>query len=262
MSVTTNALLTGATGGIGQAMAHNLAAMSHQLVLQGRNDSALQALAQGLRDKFPSCSVSTVVGDLTDGACQDELAAAARANEVNLVIQNAGINQFSLATNLEPTKTSQIMQVNLMAPMQLAAKLFPVLSAQANAQMIFVGSIFGYIGYPGNSAYCASKFGLRGFAQALRREWANSGVAVKYFAPRATKTAINEGAVDALNQALKVASDSPALVANRLVTFIAQSGFEYRIGYPEKIFVLLNSLFPRINDFFIRKQLPTINKYL
>lgn len=262
MSKSTSALLTGATGGIGQAIAHNLAAMSDQLVLQGRNESALQALAQGLSDKFPNCDVSTVLGDLTQEDCQDELLSAAKAKQVNLVIQNAGINQFSLATNLETVKASQIMQVNLMAPMQLATKLFTVLSQQPNAQMIFVGSIFGYIGYPGNSAYCASKFGLRGFAQALRREWANSGVAVKYFAPRATKTAINEGAVDALNQALKVASDSPALVANRLVTFISQSGFEYRIGYPEKIFVLLNSLFPRVNDFFIRKQLPTINKYL
>lgn len=262
MSQGQSALLTGATGGIGQAIAMQLATFCDALVLQGRNVSALDGLVQQIKQAGATCKVHTVVGDLGDEACQQALVDAAQAHSVNLVIQNAGINQFALATNQDAATVSNIMQVNLLAPMQLATKLFPVLSQQAGSQLIFVGSIFGYIGYPGNSAYCASKFGLRGYAQALRREWSNSGIQVKYFAPRATKTAINEGAVDALNQALKVTTDSPALVAHRLLQFLSQAGFEYRIGYPEKIFVLLNSLFPRVNDFFIRKQLPTINKYL
>ena len=76
-----------------------------------------------------------------------------------------------------------------------------------------VGSIMGYLGYPGHAAYCASKFALRGFSEALRRELADSPVRVLYLAPRATRTAMNGAGICALNAELGVAMDEPAAVA-------------------------------------------------
>jgi short-subunit dehydrogenase len=254
------AVLTGATGGIGRAMAFALAPRSESLLLLGRNAQALNELRASLQNRFPTLTINCLAGVL-DADYLKEISNYARQNEVNLLVNNAGVNQFDAVKNLNSEAQARIVETNLLAPMQLTQALLPTLLKQASAQIIQVGSIFGYIGYPGNAAYCASKFGLRGYAQALARELVNTPVKVKYLAPRATATAINEGAVDSLNKALGVTSDSPAFVATQLVHLIDSDRFDLKLGFPERLFVLLNQLFPRINDKAIQKQLPTIEKH-
>ena len=83
--------------------------------------------------------------------------------------------------------------------------------------MVNVGSIYGSIGYPGYATYSASKFALRGFSEALRRELADTSVNVLYAAPRATRTSMNSSAATALNQALKVGMDDPGDVAKAVL---------------------------------------------
>lgn len=258
------AVLSGATGGIGRAMALELAAQSSQLLLLGRNAIELMALSEMLTTKFPNVSVSYCAGDLTQIAYQKQVVEQCQAmtGGVNLLVNNAGANAFGAAEAQSPEAVAQLVQVNLIAPMQLTQLLLPLLKAQTQSTVVQVGSIFGYIGYPGNSVYCGTKFGLRGYSQALRRELANSPVRVKYFAPRATKTAINHGAVEKLNAELKVQSDTPEAVAKQLIPFIQSAQHELKIGFPEKLFVFLNQLFPGVNDKAIRGQLPTIQKYL
>ncbi|MBU0542312.1 MAG: SDR family oxidoreductase [Gammaproteobacteria bacterium] len=256
-----HAVLTGATGGIGRAMAFALAERCDSLLLAGRSVQALHDLRMSLQVRFPKLSLSCIAGDLLDPLYLKDLADYARENQVNLLVNNAGINQFGAVKNLDSSAQTRIIETNLLAPMQLTQAMLPTLLEQGGAQVIQVGSIFGYIGYPGNAAYCASKFGLRGYAQALARELANSPVKVKYLAPRATTTAINKGAVDNLNKALGVASDSPEFVASRLIHLIDSPRFDLKLGFPERLFVFLNQLFPRINDNAIQKQLPTIEKH-
>jgi short-subunit dehydrogenase len=255
------AALTGATGGIGRAMAFALAPRSESLLLMGRSVQALNNLRMSLQVRFPNLIINCLAGDLLDPTYLKEISDYTRQNEVNLLVNNAGVNQFDAVKNLDAGAQARIVETNLLAPMQLTQAMLPTLLRQGDAQVIQVGSIFGYIGYPGNAAYCASKFGLRGYAQALARELANSPVKVKYLAPRATATAINEGAVDNLNKALGVASDSPEFVASQLIHLIDSPRFDLKLGFPERLFVFMNQLFPRINDKAIQKQLPTIEKY-
>lgn len=258
------AVLSGATGGIGRAMAIELAAQSTHLLLLGRNAIELAALTELLNVKFPKTSVSYCAGDLTQIDYQRQVLKQCESTVggINLLVNNAGANAFGAAEAQSPEAVAQLVQVNLIAPMQLTQLLLPLLKLQTESTVVQVGSIFGYIGYPGNSVYCGTKFGLRGYSQALRRELANSPVRVKYFAPRATKTAINHGAVEKLNAELKVQSDTPETVARQLLPFIQGSRNELKIGFPEKLFVFLNQLFPGVNDKAIRGQLPTIQKYL
>lgn len=257
------AVLSGATGGIGRAMALELAAQSSHLVLLGRNASELAALSEMLSQKFPGLVVSHCAGDLSQIEYQKQVLTHCEAlgQGINLLVNNAGANAFGSAEVQSPESVAHLVQINLIAPIQLTQLLLPLLKAQSQSTVVQVGSIFGYIGYPGNSVYCGTKFGLRGYSQALRRELANSNVRVKYFAPRATKTAINHGAVDQLNTELKVQSDTPESVASQLIPFIQSSKHELKIGFPEKLFVFLNQLFPGVNDNAIRGQLPTIQKY-
>lgn len=255
------AILTGATGGIGQAMAFALAANCDSLLLLGRNQQALNDLREALAKRKPGLSVTCLTGDLLDAHYLKEITSYARDNQVNLLVNNAGINQFGAVQNLDAASQTRIIETNLLAPMQLTQALLSTLLVQPAAQIVQVGSIFGYIGYPGNAAYCASKFGLRGYAQALSRELSNTGVRVKYLAPRATATAINTGAVEQLNEALGVSSDTPQFVATQLIRLLESNRFDLKLGFPEKLFVFLNQLFPRINDKAIHKQLPTIEKF-
>ena len=102
----------------------------------------------------------------------------------------------------------------------LTQALLPHLRALQSAQVIFIGSALGRIGLPGYSVYSATKFGLRGFAQALRRELADSGVRVQYLGPRSTRTAFNTPRVEAYNRVTGTAMDSPGLVAQALLRMV------------------------------------------
>ena len=216
MSTPYRTILTGANGGIGLAMANVPAPVSSSLLLLGRNQLTLGALANTLSTRNPTCAVSILAGDLSQHAYLEQVAEHAHRMQTNLLINNAGIHCFGSTAQTPLNTQHQVINCNLWAPMQLTGMVLPTLLKQNTAQVIQVGSVFGYIGYPGNAAYCASKFGLRGYSQALARELANTPVRVKYFAPRATQTPLNSDAINALNTALNVATDTPEDVAQQL----------------------------------------------
>ena len=125
-----------------------------------------------------------------------------------------------------------------------------------------IGSTFGSIGHPAFVAYSASKFGLRGFSEALRRELNGSTVKIHYLAPRATHTALNDDQVVAMNESLGNAMDDPCLVADELVRLLGEKHDKNRfLGWPEKLFVRINSLLPQLVDRALAKQLKTIRHY-
>ena len=155
-----------------------------------------------------------------------------------------------------------MLDINLLSPILLCQEMLPLLGKQAVARIINIGSTFGSIGYPGFSAYCASKFGLRGFTEALRRELDGSAVQVSYIAPRATRTELNSDAVVAMNAELGTAMDDPDAVAAAVIRSIVGSRrSDQYIGWPEKLFVRINALLPGLVDNSLRKQLPVIRRF-
>jgi short-subunit dehydrogenase len=119
----------------------------------------------------------------------------------------------------------------------------------------------GYLGYPGHAAYCASKFALRGFSEALRRELADGPVRVLHLAPRATRTTMNGAGVCALNAELGVAMDEPATVARELVALVERPARERLLGMPERLFARLNQILPGLVDRALRRQLSIIRRH-
>jgi short-subunit dehydrogenase len=252
-------VLTGASGGIGQALAEALAPRCATLLLVGRDGAALE----GLRARLGPDKVRVVQGDLTQESTLAAVEAAARAmGGADLLINNAGVNAFHDFATQEPAALRALLDVNLLAPMLLTQRLLPQLRQAARAQVINVGSLFGYLGYPGFAGYCASKAGLRGFTQALRRELADTGIAVRHFIPRATRTPINAGAVDALNAEMGVAVDQPGDVARQLLDFLDGTAWEREAGLREALLVLVNQLLPSVPDRAIRGQLATIQRHM
>ncbi len=124
-----------------------------------------------------------------------------------------------------------------------------------------VGSAFGYIGFPCFSTYCASKFGLRGFTEALQREYAHSGMRAIYFAPRATWTPFNSVAVDGMNRALGNHMDRPEIVAQALLRVVQRRQRRAVVGWPEKLICRLNGLWPELVDQVLATKVKTVVKF-
>ena len=243
-------VITGAAGGIGQATAQALLKAGAAVMLVGRSATRLEELARQLRQNSGNGAsrVEHTVADLTRADDLSALAVLASAWRCNVLVHNAGLPSFGRLLDETPAQMQAVMQTNLIAPMLLTRCLLPHLLAQRVAQVICVGSTLGAIGLPGYSVYSASKFGLRGFAQALRRELTETPVRVQYLGPRATRTAFNSDAADAYNRATGTASDSPERVAAELLTLLESGAAERFVGYPEKIAVRLNGLAPSLLD--------------
>lgn len=251
------ALITGATGGIGQAVVEGLCRQDAHLLVAGRNVDSLQNLAR----RFPG-QIEVVQADMGTAAGRDAvLGAAMRFGGLNCLINAAGVNRFGLLEQHDEGAIAEIIGLNVTSTLQLTRRLLPELLRQEQALIVNLGSTFGSIGYPGFTAYCASKFALRGFSEALRRELADTRVNVLYIAPRAARTAMNEAHVVALNKELNVAMDDPHVVATAVVNALRSERREIFLGWPEKLFVRLNSLLPRLVDQALRKQLPVIKRF-
>lgn len=252
-------VLTGASGGIGAAIARRLAPRADFLILVGRQRQALDELATHLNN----CTVQVVCGDLREAQTLTTIAATARSGGgINLLVNNAGVSSFHAFETEASAAIRKLIDTNLVAPMLLTRELLPLLGQAPAAQIINIGSVFGSVGFPGFVAYGAGKAGLAGFSQALRRELSDTAISVRHFTPRATRTAINSAAVDAMNLDMGTAQDAPETVAQSFIDFLEGKAGQYTLGTKESFFVLLNKMLPALPDNAIRKRLAQIRQYL
>ncbi|GAA5512668.1 hypothetical protein Dcar01_01386 [Deinococcus carri] len=173
-------LLTGASSGIGRATAHELAARGYRLVLAARREEELAALA---RELDPSGSrVVAVPTDVTDDTSRRALVAATQEHfgQVDVLINNAGVT-VERGWWWDDPDPLRVLRVNLEAPIELTRLVLPGMRARGAGHIVNIGSVAGRV--PFNGMYSASKFGLRGFSQALRRELLGTGVQVSLVSP-------------------------------------------------------------------------------
>ena len=250
-------LLTGASGGIGEALAQELAAQGAHLLLHGRRASALERLRKEL--PHPERH-QTVIADLGSPQERAKLLQHPALDEgLDVLINNAGCNQFAWLEDQSSEQVERQLLLNVEAPIQLTRMLLPRL--RKPAVIMNVGSSFGAIGYAGYSVYCASKFALRGFSEALGRELEGTGIQVLHFAPRATRTRLNSEAAYEMNAELGTHTDSPQDVAEEAVIALCNETRRSWLGWPEKLFVRLNGLLPGLVDRALAKQKPIIERY-
>jgi short-subunit dehydrogenase len=256
-------LLTGANGGIGSALALELARAGASLYLTDRDQNRLDQLADKLRDfagegQFIEAHALDLLNDAQVDAWIDSMDAS---RPINVLINNAGISPFGMFERQSERDIELTMMLNTIVPMKMARRLLPMLKKQAKARIINIASTFGALGFPGYSVYSASKYSIRGFSEALSRELADTNVSVGCFLPRATQTAINTSSVIEMNRAMKVTMDSPQTVARALLAFVASKRTQQAYGWPEKILVRINALFPTLVSNGLRKKLPLIKRF-
>lgn len=254
-------VLTGASGGIGSSLARVFALAGARLILVGRHAAPLESL----RNELPASQLPhlTVVADLLTEQGRAQLVNVCRDLDIHMLVNNAGLSDFNLLENSDAATISALINLNTIVPMLLTQQLLPKLKMQSRAAIVNIGSAFGSIGYPGFSVYCASKFGLRGFSEALRRELSETNVRVLHVAPRATHTTMNSDQVVAMNRVLGNATDDPLAVAAFILQRIQNERWgSCVIGWPERLYAFINAIFPALTDRTLRRQLPVIRHFL
>ena len=182
------ALVTGASGGIGQAIARALAARGAHVLLTGRRADVLEPLAQELGGR-------ALAVDLAERDAPARL--AEEAGEVEILVANAALPATALLDDFSVTEVDRALDVNLRAPILLAKLLGERMAARGHGHLVFISSLSGRAASPRGSLYSATKFGLRGFALALREDLRPSGVGVSTIFPGFIRDAgmwVNAGA--------------------------------------------------------------------
>ena len=247
-------LITGAAGGIGSELTLALADKGAELLLADRDAQKLEQQKLEVQSRGGKAHIFTC--DLTAPGMSQTLAGQALAvmGGVDVLVNCAGIASFGLFSDETEDAIEKLWRINVLVPMQLTRALLPQMTARGSGRIVNLGSIFGSIGFACFATYSASKFAMRGFSEALRRELDGTGVSVTYVAPRYTKTPLNDGVVSRMAQAVGMNSDEPSVVARHAVRAIEQDCKDYYIGWPECLFVRINAILPRLVDGALRKQ--------
>jgi short-subunit dehydrogenase len=171
------ALITGASGGLGAAIARELADHGARLILTGRSRTRLEAarlaLTRGGHEVVPA--------DLAAPEAPERLVTA--AGDIDIFISSAALPASGWLREYQAEQLTRALRVNLEAPMQIARLLTPRLVERGRGHLVFISSLAGKVPSPGLSIYCATKFGLRGFALALATELTSTGVDVSVICP-------------------------------------------------------------------------------
>lgn len=240
------ALITGASRGIGAATARELARRGYALVLAARSAGPLAALAGELR-----AAAGATLPIATDiRSADDRRALAERAlqefGRVDALILNAGIGGAGAVARMPEDAAAATIETNLLAPIELARLLLPQMLARRSGAIVLIGSVVGHIGVPGSSVYSASKFGLRGFADGLRREVARQGIAVTLVSPGFVRTAITAD--------MRFPMPGPELVARAVARALVRPRRELIVpGYYRPLAWIAQAL-PWLADAALREQ--------
>jgi short-subunit dehydrogenase len=247
-------LLTGATGGIGKLIAIKLAKKGAILALVGRNAEKLTALQSNIH--AASGKAFCITADLNTAGASQRVALEAKQHlgQIDVLINNAGVLDFTELQDQSDERIAEMIHTNVTALIQLTRAVVGDFQAKNQGHFLFIGSIFGSLGFPHFATYCASKFAVHGFSQALRRELVNTNIGITYIAPRGIKTPMNDANTVAMWEKSGNKMDEPETVAEIIVKALENEKQEVFIGQPQSFFAWLNGVAPRLVNIGLKKQ--------
>lgn len=230
-------VLTGGSGGLGQLVAA-------ELLREGAGVTVMSRTRNGDGDN----QVRHVAVDLSTADGIAEASAAVARQQPDILVNMAGVQYFGPAESQSLADMHDSYLVNLVAPAALCRACLPAMKRRNSGQIVNIGSIFGSIPLAHFAAYSSAKAGLRALSEALRRELADTDVTVTYVAPRATRTSMLSPAIRKYADLTGMNIDPPEFVAKKIVTAIRQRKKDVYIGFPERLFVRVNAVMPRLVD--------------
>lgn len=200
------ALVTGATGGIGGAIAYALHGAGATVCVSGRNEDKLQMLVSELGEE----RAHVLPADLSSSEGVDTLIKEAIEvmGRVDILVNNAGLTRDNLSMRMKDDEWNEVLDVNLTAPFRLAKGIQRGMMKNRFGRMINITSVVGVTGNPGQANYCASKAGMIGWTKAMAAEVASRGITVNCVAPGFIATAMTEALTD--EQKERISATIPA----------------------------------------------------
>ena len=243
-------MITGASSGIGRALAIELARAGAWLVLNARRPDRLQSVADEIQ--AAGGQVALAVGDVTR---TDDRAAALSAAErhfggLDMLVNNAGVSAWGRFDQAAPERLRQIMEVNFFALAEMTREALPLLARGRDPLVVNVASILGHRGIPLQTEYCAGKFAVRGFSEALRAELVPQRIDVLVVSPGSTESELFEHLIEKSGDMPWPAQPkTPAAhVARKIVRAIERRRHEIIPSRRGTLLVWLNRLAPRLVD--------------
>ncbi len=256
----TRALVTGASSGLGQALATHLVRAGATVLLTGRSPDRLEAIVASLRSEGRDpARMMTVAVDLTVEDDRRRLFNLAREHfgALDLVINNAGVGATGQFETHDPTVFRRVFEINVFAMAEVCRESLPLLAAGRDPVMVTMGSVNGRRALPGRSEYSASKFAVTGFTESIRIEWRRFGIHVLQVNPGFTDTPFDEHAV--VNTARVSVNHrrtmSPDTVARATMRAIERQQRQITLSWQGKLFVLTSTIAPRLVDWGLTRWL-------
>jgi short-subunit dehydrogenase len=252
-------LITGASGGIGRALARESAARGARLVLGARRQAELETVAAELRSAHDS-EVETVVGDVTSAAARREMLErpVSRFGGLDILVNNAGVGAFGRFDEADSSRLRAIMEVDFFAAVELIREALPTLRRGTKPLVVNISSILGHRGIPLAAEYCAAKFALRGLSESLRAELAPAGVGVLVVSPGTTETGFFDNVLEMRSKLPwrkpGTRGTSPEYVARQTAWAIEHDKAEIVPSWSGKLMVLANRIAPRLVDLAMRRM--------
>jgi short-subunit dehydrogenase len=244
------AVITGASSGIGRALALELARQGAELVITARREDRLCAVANEI--SALGGQSQHVVGDL----CVPETRAAViqavqqRFGGLDILVNNAGVGALGLFEHADAERLRRVMEVNFFSLVEMTRLALPLLRRGTNPMLVNISSIIGHRGVPYNSEYCASKFAVRGFSESIRAELTRHGIDVLVVCPGTTETEFFDQVVQRTGEPTwpEHTAVSAEHVARQIVRAMRRGSREIIPYGWGKILCWLNRLSPRLMD--------------
>lgn len=237
-----NILITGASSGIGEALAIHYAAPDVFLALSGRNEERLLAVAEVCKKKGAMTDLAVL--DVTDqGAMQEWIIDVDSVHMLDLVIANAGISGGTggVMTGEPVSQARQIFETNLTGVLNTVSPVLPRMIVRQKGQIALISSMAGFRGFPSAPAYCASKGAVRIYGEALRGSLVKTGVAINVVCPGFVKSRMTD-ANDFYMPFLMPTDKAAWIIADRLSKNVGRIAFPW----PIRLFIWFISLLPDV----------------
>lgn len=250
--------MTGASSGIGYQMALQLVQSGAHVLATARREDKLQRLQRELADAPGSLAICP--GDITLTShrlalvdwCQEHWQA------VDVLINNAGAGAIGSFANASSDRLRRVMEIDFFAPVELTREMLPLLRRGMRPAILNVGSVLGHRAVPNKSEYCAAKFAMRGWSEAIRVELAPERVEVLMVSPSTTRSEFFDSLLDTSpeNQSRSLGSMSPEAVARIAIASLVRSKRERIMSFGGRTLVWLGRMFPNLTDRILQANLP------
>ncbi|MDG2381012.1 MAG: SDR family NAD(P)-dependent oxidoreductase [Pirellulaceae bacterium] len=247
-------LLTGASSGIGRALARELAEQRADLLITARRGDRLETLATDLRSQ--GLRVSVVVGDIVLSTTRDELVrtAVSEFDGLDILINNSGVGTYGAFSTSDENRLRRLMEVNFFAPAELIRATLPLLKDGRDPLIVNVGSVLGHFAVPNKSEYCASKFAMHGFSDSLRCELVSKNIGLLLVSPSTTKSEFFDSLIDPqVAPTVSPFQMTPEAVASRIVSAMRSRRREIVLSVGGKMLVAVDRLVPWLTNWIFAR---------